>query len=171
MRSTSIYITAPGSALCQELPPRQYQADAWARRYLSSSSDYVAIRGNETQQVTVALQPAAMAAFELSESLRKRVDTDSMEILCHITDLATGAGVPWVLGAYQSDEHGIVMSLRGPNTEPMSLLQLPQGRYRIDYKLRPLGTVGSISQLPTLSGTATVELTIGQTSTLVLDNR
>jgi protocatechuate 3,4-dioxygenase beta subunit len=170
-RSAGMVADAQGSALCEELPSGRYQACAWARGYLSSSSAYVTIRGNETEQATVALSPAAVVAFELSESLRKRIDTDSVEVLCRVTDLATEALVPWVLGAYRSDEHCITMSLQGPRTDPMSLLHLPQGRYRIDYELRPLDTVRRVARLPVHKGAVTADLTTGQTKSILLDNR
>jgi hypothetical protein len=53
----------------------------------------------------------------------------------------------------------------------MSLLHLPQGRYRIDYELRPLDTVRRVARLPVHKGAVTADLTTGQTKSILLDNR
>jgi hypothetical protein len=112
-----------------------------------------------------------MAALELSPSLKKRVNTDSVAIACRVTNLDTQTPIPWVVGVLKSDEHQIAVSLRNPNTESQSLLHLPQGRYRIDYDLRPFDTVQRFIERSVYKGTVTVELTTGQTKNILLDDQ
>ena len=162
---------ARGSAVYQGLPPGQYQVSAWARGYLLSYSGFVTIRGNETQQMVVPLQPAAMGMFELSESLKKLVGTDGVDISGRVTNLDAKSSDSDKVGPYESGEFSVTVALQGSNDGDIySTLYLPEGRYRIDYELRPLDTRTRIVTDPVHKGTTTAELKTGQTSTIVLDD-
>jgi len=157
-----------GSAVYQGLPPGQYQVSAWGRGYLPSGSGFVTIRGNETQRVVIPLQPAAMGVFELSESLKKLVGTDGVQISGHITNLDSKPSDSDMVGPYESGEFTVALSLQGSNDDTYSMLYLPEGRYRIDYELQPFDTRTRIVTDPVHKGTVTADLKTGQTGTIVL---
>jgi hypothetical protein len=162
---------ARGSAVYQGLPPGQYQVSGWARGYLPSDAGFVTIRGNEAQQAVVPLQPAAMGAFELSESLKKLIATDGVDISGRVTNLDAKSSDSDKVGPYESGEFSVTVALQGSNDGDMySTLYLPEGRYRIDYELRPLDTRTRIVTDPVHKGTTTAELKTGQTSTIALDD-
>lgn len=157
---------AEGRALYEGLPPGRYQVSCGAKGYLFASSDFVEVDNTRLAQVTVALQPAAMARFTLSEHLRSRVDTDSVFIYCRVTDLDTQTIVP--LG--RSQQHTLHFSLDQPDEDAFSRLHLPGGRYRLDYEIRPYNTARNTVEMPVYKGTATAELTTGQTTTVPLSD-
>ena len=159
---------ARGSAVYRGLPPGQYQVSGWARGYLPSPSGFVTIRGNETQQVVIPLQPAAMGLFELSESLKKLVGTDGVQISGRVTNLDSKPSDSDMVGPYESGEFTVAVSLQGSNDDMYSMLYLPEGRYRIDYELRPFDTSTRVVTDPVHKGTVTADLKTGQTSTIVL---
>lgn len=168
-RSSSMVTNAQGAALHEDLPPGRYQVSAWAQGYLPTASDFITIDGAESTPVTLALAPAALATFDLSEKLRNRVETDSVLIKCRVTDLDTGQSVPSLVGGYASEEHAVSISLEQPDSTIGSVLHLPEGRYRIDYELRPYDTVRRVTEMPFHKGTVTVDLTVGQPQILVLE--
>lgn len=168
MRSNSSRMTtnAQGQALYKGLPSGRYQVSCGAKGYLFASSDFVEVDNTRVAQVTVALQPAAMARFTLSEHLCRRVDTDSVFIYCTVTDLDTQTIVP-IRG---SQQHTLHFSLAQPDEGSFSRLHLPAGRYRLDYEIRPYNTTRNTVEMPAHKGTATAELTTGQTTTVLLND-
>lgn len=168
-RSSRTVTDAQGKALHEELPAGRYQVCAWALGYLPTRSEFVALSGTGAQPATVALAPAAMATFELSERLRRRVETDSVLIKCRVTDLDTGQSVPSLVGGHTSEEHAVSISLEQPDSTFGSVLHLPEGRYRIDYELRPYNTVRRVVEMPFHKGTVAVDLTVGQPQSVVLE--
>lgn len=168
VRSNSAGMTtdARGRALYRGLPSGRYQVSCGAQGYLFASSDFVEVDNTHLAQVTVALQPAAMARFSLSEHLRSRVDADSVFIYCQVTDLDTQTIVP--LG--HSQQHTLHFSLAQPDEDAFSRLHLPAGRYRLDYQVRPYNTARNTVEMPVYKGTATAELTTGQTTIVPLDD-
>jgi len=169
-RSSRMVTNAQGAALYEGLPAGRYQVSAWTRGYLPATSDFIALGGAKIQSVTVALTTAAMATFDLSEGLRGRVETDSIRIECHVTDLNSGQLVLSQRGGHTSEEHAVSISLERPESTTGSALHLPEGRYRIDYALRPYNTVKRVVEMAFYEGTVTVELTTGQTQTVLLDD-
>ncbi|MDI6450369.1 carboxypeptidase regulatory-like domain-containing protein [Anaerobaca lacustris] len=161
---------AQGRATYEGLPPGRYQVSCGAVEYLWASSDFVEVENARLAQVTVALQPAAMARFTLSEHLRSRVDTDSVFIYCQVTDLDTQTTVPMRFGSYRSQQHTVRFSLAESDEDAFSQLHLPGGRYRFDYEMRPYNTARNTVEMPVYKGTATAELTTGQTAVVPLDD-
>ena len=157
---------AEGRALYEGLPPGRYQVSCGAVGYLQANSDFVEVDDSRLAQVTVALQPAAMARFTLSEHLRSRVDTDSVFIYCRVTDLDTQTIVP--LG--HSQRHTVRFSLAQPDEDSFSRLHLPAGRYRLDYEIRPYNTARNTVEMPVHKGTVAAELTTGQTTVVPLED-
>lgn len=170
-RASRMIADAQGGAFHEGLPPGRYQVSAWARGYLPAASGFVALGGTATKRVTVTLAPAAMAAFDLSERLRSRVETDSVRIKCRVTNPDTGELVPLQMGMYTSDEHSVSVSLEQPETNIGSFLHLPEGQYRIDYTLHPYNTVRRVVEMPFHQGTVTITLKTGHIQTILLDDR
>jgi len=169
-RGMGMATDAQGWALYEGLPPGRYQVSCGAMGYLWASSDFVEVDNTRIAQITVALEPAAMATFTLSEHLRSRVDTDSVFIECRVTDLDTQTIVPMRFGSYRSQEHTVRFSLETPDREAGSSLHLPSGRYRLDYEVRPYNTARNTVEMPVYKGTVTAELTTGQTTVVPLDD-
>jgi len=164
--SSRMTTNAQGRALYEGLPSGRYQVSCGAKGYLCASSDFVEVDNTRVAQVTVALQPAAMARFTLSEHLRRRVDTDSVLIYCTVTDLDTQTIVPM----RGSQQHTLHFSLAQPDEGSFSQLHLPAGRYRFDYEIRPYNTARNTVEMPVHKGTTTAELTTGQTTTVPLND-
>ena len=169
-RDSRTVTDAQGLAEREDLPAGRYRVTAWAFGHLPTRSEFVTLNGTGVQALTVEMAPAAMAAFEFSESLRRRVDTDSIYVKCRVTDLDSGQSVPSLMSGFVSEEHGVSISLEQPEYALGSVLHLPEGRYRIDYALRPYNTVKHVVEMPFHEGTVTVELTTGQIQTVFLDD-
>ncbi len=168
--SDTMRTDARGRALFEELPRGQYQVSCQAEGYLWATSAFVAVDDGHVTQVTVALEPAAMASFKLSERLRSRVDTDSVFIYCKATDLDTQTIVPMRFGSYRSQQHTVRFSLETPDGNVWSLLHLPAGRYQLDYEVRPYNTARNTVEMGVYKGTVTAELTTGQVTVVDLDD-
>jgi hypothetical protein len=169
-RRSRTWTDAQGTAAHQDLPAGRYQVTAWALGYLPARSEFVALDGTGVQAVTVELAPAAMATFEFSETLRRQVETDSIYVECHITDLDSGQEVPSLIRGRTSDVYEVSISLAPSEYTLGSVLHLPAGRYRIDYELRPYNTARRVIEMPFHKGTITAELTTGQVQTIFLDD-
>jgi hypothetical protein len=161
---------AQGSISYDQLPSGRYEVACYAFGYLRVASDLTQVWDGSSAHVVMALSPAAMAAFELSDRLARRVDTDSVAVCCRVTDLATGEAIPAGAGVYASEEHSVTISLKEPHATEPSLLHLPEGKYRIDYSVRPYDTVQRIMKASFHEGTVTVELTTGRITTIRLDD-
>ena len=159
-----------GRAVHTDLPAGRYQVSCRAGAYLWATSDFVEVPGDGTAQVTVPLKPAAMASFELSPSLRDLIDTDSVQIQCRVTDLHTETPVPLVYGAYTSEIHDVSFSLDEPGAGAWPRLHLPEGRYRLEYAVRPYNTAKRVVEMSVHEGTVTVELKTGQVTPVLLED-
>jgi len=155
-----------GRVVYEGLPSGRYQVFCGVVGYLPASSDFVEVDNTRVPQVTIAMRPAAMARFKLSEHLRRRVDTDSVFIYCTVTDLDTQTIVP-IRGSQQRTLH---FSLAQPDEDSFSRLHLPAGRYRLDYEIRPYNTARNTVEMPVHKGTVAAELTTGQTTIIPLDD-
>jgi hypothetical protein len=169
-RRSRMVTDAQGAAVHEDLPPGRYQVSARAHGCLPTISEFVNITGAETEPVTLALRPAALATFDLSETLRNRVKTDGVRIECRVTNLDTNELVPSLIGTRIADEHGVFLSPEESVTSVGAFLHLPDGRYRIDYEVRPYNTVRRVLALSIHEGTVNVELVTGQTQTIMLDD-
>ena len=160
---------AQGRAVHTDLPAGRYQVSCRAEGYLWATSDFVEVAGDGTASVTVPLQPAAMASFELSPKLQDLIDTDSVQIQCRVIDLDTQTPVPVVYGAHTSEIHNVSFSLDEPGAGAWARLHLPEGRYRLEYAVRPYNTTKRVVEMSVHEGTVTVELKTGQVTPVLLD--
>lgn len=158
-----------GRAVHTDLPTGRYLVACRADRYLWATSDFIEVPGDGAAQVTVPLKPAAMASFELSPRLRDLIDTDSVQIQCRVIDLGTQTPVPVVYGAHTSEIHNVSFSLDEPGAGGWGKLHLPEGRYRLEYAVRPYNTVRSVVEMSVHEGTVTVELKTGKVTPVLLD--
>lgn len=149
-----------------ELLHGRYQATVTAPRYLPMQSEWISINSDSTAQSTVLLHPAAMATFVLSERLKARIGTSHVVIRCRVTDLVSD-NIVLPLSPWDDDiEHGTSMPLFGEADETASLLELPAGSYRLEYRVRPYDVERHVIEGSCYQGAATVDLTTGQVSPL-----
>ncbi len=155
-----------GEIAFAELLHGRYQATVTAPKYLPVQSEWIAIDSDSTVQTTVLLHPAAMATFVLSERLKARIGTRHVVIRCRVTDLASESLV-LPLSPWDDDiEHGTSMPLSGEADETTSLLELPAGSYRLQYRVRPYDVERRVIEGACYEGAATVDLTTGQVTSI-----
>ena len=154
-----------GKAECSDLPRGEYIVWVQTPGYLTTRIEGITVNDGVVTPVTVYLDRGAVVSFELSAQVRERITAARARFHCRITDLDTGELVPKPAPRYtgyrQYDEHTLYFA---PTlTDPT--INLPEGRYEIEYRLYEI-TYTSTSAL--LEGVASVELLKGKTTTIIV---
>ncbi len=160
-----------GKAEYTNLPKGRYVVCGQAPGYLTTAkSDWLDVSDSVITPVTIALKPASIVWFELSEQIKQQITGETVYLRCRVTNLDTQESVPMVTLYGEDDEHTVWLLPKGYAIQDKSEIDLPEGRYEIKYRLYQ-DRKGSLSYRvspPLLEGTANVELNKGETKLITV---
>ena len=162
-----------GLAECPDLPRGKYVVWVQTPGYITGKSEWLSVDNGTSTAATVYLERSAIVAFELTADVRQQITAEMACVCIRVTDLDTGRPVPKptpMQGDYREyDEHTVYfvpdnISRRGPPT-----IDLPQGWYRIKYRLIQGKKANINTNLPPLvEGAVSIELLKGKTTTIIV---
>ena len=136
--------------------------------YITAKSEWLDVSDNEPASTSVALTPASIVRFELSEQQKQRITEETAYLRCRVINLAAKESEP--VGPYGEEEISILLSTNDAANYREPILTLPAGRYEIRYKLYQdkKGYMTYTSQTPLLTGTTQVELLKRETRVITI---
>jgi protocatechuate 3,4-dioxygenase beta subunit len=162
-----------GNAEFSDLPNGRYAVWVESPGYLTAASDLLNVSDGKITPVTVCLETAAMARFELSQELQNRITADTIYLRCRVTNLDTQQLIPNLTLYRQNEEHMVWLASTDPAKYRQPVINLPQGRYDIEYHLYQDQRSGLSYNLQPqlLQGTISVELQTGQTELITISEQ
>jgi uncharacterized surface anchored protein len=161
-----------GMAEFKELPPGKYTIGAQASGYLMRQSDLFTVDNDTTTPAMVSMDAAAVVRFELSEQIKPQITAETAYLICQITNLDTQKSVPMdSIYDYGFEDRHLVWLKTGNVTGNLKpLLNLPPGRYEIQYRLYQDKSklLSYKMQTPLLTGTFHIKLARRDTKTLTI---
>jgi len=157
-----------GRAEYSTLPDGNYVVWAQTPGYLLSESEWVKVSDGEITPVTISLEPAAVVRFELDSEFQKRITSEYIYLRCRVFSVKTGDIVPMLTFYGEYVEHMVWLAPEAVRRQPN--LDLPEGQYRIEYRLYQ-DRKGSLSYKvnpPLLEGTVNVEIAKGETKLITV---
>ena len=162
-----------GKAEYVDLPEGKYTVVVQTPGYLTAQSDWVSVNNDEVTSANVYLERSAVVRFELSAQVRRRITAETAYIRVSITDLDTGQGVPKPTSMYsyyrEYDEHTLYLVRKDEPERINPAIDLPQGLYRIEYRLyQDKQGYMNTTRPPLVEGEVSVELLKGKTTTIIV---
>jgi len=157
-----------GTAEFANMPVGKYIVSVEAPGYLTSQSEWIEVGDDASAPAIVCLERAGVARFEVSAEVRQLITAESAYICCEVKNCDTAESMPMVTSYGQYDGHMIMLVGENIPDYYQPIINLPEGRYRIDYRLfhDRRGYTSYMTQLPLVEGSATVELIKGRTTTI-----
>lgn len=162
-----------GKAEYTGLPRGTYIVRVDMPRYIPANSEWIDLVDGETGSATVYLERAAVARFEVSPEVLRRVTSERAYLRCRVIDPDTGRLIPKptpMLSYYKEyDEHTLPIVGDDLPEYIQPEIYLPEGWYEIEYRLYQdrKGYINT-SRPPMIAGVANVELIKGKTTTILV---
>jgi len=160
-----------GQCLYDGLPNGRYKVKSGGYGYSLGQSDWADVTESQQSELTIRLKSAALVHFEITDAVRAQIPTEKVIVNCKVTEAATEAVIKYRGLWSESDHHTIVISLSESADDTPSVLNLPEGTFRIDYTIRTFGSVdgAQVGLGKTVAqGKATITCQVGQTATIVV---
>ena len=133
-----------GQCIYDGLPNGRYKVKSEGYGYLLGQSDWANVTVGEQTELTVRLEPASLVRFDLKDTIREQITTDSVRIDCKVTDATSQALVRNISIWGEHDTHYVRVFLNASKDELSSVLNLPEGTFNIDYTIRTFGLVDGV---------------------------
>ena len=158
-----------GQAEYTNLPKGRYMVYGRTNGYLTANSEWLDVSDNKAASTSVALTPASIVRFELSEQQKQRITGEMVYLSCRIIDLSNKELEP--MNKFNVEgERKVFLSTVAAANKPEPTLILPAGRYEIRYQLYQdsQGFEADKAQTPLVTGTAQVELQKRETKAITI---
>jgi protocatechuate 3,4-dioxygenase beta subunit len=165
-------VNSLGMAEYPDLPAGKYKIKAQAASYPACQSDFFIVNNDTATPATISMDAGAVVRFELSEQVKPLITAKMAYLICNIINLKTQDSVPrtdlYHFGL--PNEHLIFLYSKDALKPVDSPLNLPAGRYEIQYRLyqSEYGYSETNTQPSLLTGTVQVELARRDTKTLTI---
>jgi protocatechuate 3,4-dioxygenase beta subunit len=164
---------AAGQIEFDKLPAGTYAFSASRDGFLPALKKNVQIDANTTALAEITLEKSAMVKFVLNDAAKKLITLPTVLLWCQAVILETQQ--PYTVRTFYGETKRYSVYLQMPleyskNTFYKSCLNLPTGKYRLEYELFPYDADGVIygTEKPFLSGQTEVNVIAGQTTEVVI---
>jgi hypothetical protein len=171
-QANTLVTDANGSIEFANLPPGSYSFTSTKKGYLTNNT-YFKIDNGQAVEMQIALKKSAVVQFELTEDVNESITKPMAYMYFTVTNVKSGElyTVQTYLGLMKEM---FVYFKRLPcnpvDAKPDPFVDLPTGKYRIDYEVFQ-DEIGSYDgKYPVVTGQAEVDVTAGRTSRIIIGN-
>ena len=169
-RAGNLYTDANGLIEYINLPQGNYILTSAKKGYLAETAD-IKVENSETVEKQIILDESAVVQFELAEDVNEAITRPMVYMYFKATDIKSGEvfAVPSYFG--QIDEMLVYLKRLPSNPEgyePDPYIDLPEGKYRIDYEVCQEELGNYECKQPLASGQVEVNAEAGQTTRVII---
>ena len=163
---------ANGQIDFDNLPAGTYTLTASKDGFVQAAKDNIHIDENSSASIEIALEKSAVVKFILDDAAKKLITKPLVYLTCSVTNIETGR--PYTRPSMYGEIKKISVLLQAPqeymrNAPPRPpLLNLPAGKFRLEYEVTQSDPKVSEEPKPLISGQTEVDIKAGQTTEVII---